>query len=104
MFLPSRRRNELFHQPVTYKYITVHGMQFAYTLVVAMSGKPRASFLQIVNNFCPGGGGVTRTQNVLPTRVHQPIKWDPKWRIAPCYICTPKMALHLQNITLNVVF
>ena len=30
MFLPSRPRNELFHYPVTYKYITILGIRSAY--------------------------------------------------------------------------
>ena len=32
-----------------------------------------------------GGGGVTFTQVYYPPT----IKMDPKWCIAPCYICTP---------------
>ena len=30
MFLPLRANDELFHQPVTCKHITIHGIQFAY--------------------------------------------------------------------------
>ena len=48
------------------------------------------------------GGGVTHTY-VLPTCVHQPLKMDPKWRIAPCFICTPKnLALMQYRIHVDI--
>ena len=51
------------------------------------------------------GGGGSLVHKCATHHPHPPTsKMDPKWHITPFYICTPSMALHLQNITLNGAF
>ena len=53
-----------------------------------------------------GGGGAESLAPKCATHPRPPTyKMDPKWRITPGFICTPKWHhTGLQNITLNGVF